>query len=138
MSDKFDMQDIDFSKLTFERGETPDGIKQQCFKLCQDYLAGNWLQVGLDDVEVKRLSGGLTNQLYYSAINEGKRVNDTKEPQEVAIRLYSAKHYNNYDQSANERLTDTVIAILVSENGIGPKIYGIFDGGQIQGYYKVS
>lgn len=138
MSDSGDITELDFSKLKFERGKTPDDIKQQCFKLCQDYLAGAWLRVGLEHIQCTRLSGGLTNQLYYCAINDDRRASDDSASQEVAIRLYSPKHFNNYDETANERLTDTVIALMVSDNGIGPKIYGIFEGGQIQGYYKVA
>ena len=65
---------IDFSKIKLERGTTPENIKSQCFQLCQQYLGGVWLNLTIDEVEVKRLSGGLTNQLYYCAINEDKRI----------------------------------------------------------------
>ena len=128
--------DFDFDKIDLIRGKTPEDIKQKCFHLCKDYLGGVWLKVGIDEVEVKRLSGGMTNQLYYCAINKQiKSIND--EPQEVAIRLYGGKHFNNYDCDGNERLTDVIIALLVSENKLGPKIYGLFESGQIQKYYKV-
>ena len=62
---------------------------------------------------------------------------DAEEPYEVAIRLYQGKHFNNADNETNKRLTDTIIALLVSQNELGPKIYGLFEGGQIQKYYKV-
>jgi hypothetical protein len=59
------------------------------------------------------------------------------ELQEVTIRLYGGKHFNNLNCDGNERLTDVIIALLVSQNKLEPKIYGIFESGQIQHYYKV-
>ena len=131
-ADNPSVEETDWTKVKLERGKTPDDIKQKCFQLCRDYLASNWLNVTIDEIEVKRISGGLTNQLYYCGIDEQKRLSETKVPQEVAIRLYSSKHFGD-----NERLSDTVIALLVSQNKLGPKIYGLFEGGQIQKYYKV-
>ena len=106
--------EFDFSKIEWQRGKTPEDIKQKCFQLCKDYLGGIWLQLSIEEFEIKRLSGGLTNQLYYCAINEDKQISDAKEPQEVAVRLYESKHFNNYEEGVNERLTDTIIALMVS------------------------
>ena len=128
---------IDFTTLKMERGSTPDDIDDKCLQLCKDYLGGTWLKVTTNEIVVNRLSGGLTNQIYYCAINEDKRTTDAKEAQEVVIRFYQDKHFNTIDNLTDERLPDTVIGLLVSENGLGPKILGIFDGGQIQKYYKV-
>ena len=66
-------QTIDSSKIVLERGETPEGIEQKCFQLCKDYLGGVWMTLTFNEIQVKRMSGGLTNQLYYCAINEDKR-----------------------------------------------------------------
>jgi hypothetical protein len=130
------VDDFDFEKMEILRGETPKDIKQKCFDLCKDYLGGNWNKLSIDEIEVKRLSGGFTNQLYYCEISKHlKPISD--EPQEVAIRFYGAKHFNNLDCEENERLTDVIIALLVSEYNLGPKIYGLFQSGQIQSYYKV-
>jgi hypothetical protein len=131
-----DNEKIDFSKIEILRGKTPEDIKQRCFELTKDYLGGVWLNISIDEIEVKRLSGGFTNQLYYCAISKPMQPNGD-EPQEVAIRLYGGKHFNNLNCDGNERLTDVIIALLVSQNKLGPKIYGIFESGQIQHYYKV-
>ncbi|CAG2178827.1 unnamed protein product, partial [Oppiella nova] len=127
---------VDFMKVEWQRGRTPSDIKDICLQLCSDYLGGVWPQVSIDDIQVKRLSGGLTNQLYYCALNEDLRNSDTTEPQEVVLRLYEAKHFNNMDNEGNERLSDTIISVLVSEYNLGPKIYGLFESGQILKYYK--
>jgi len=132
-----DLDDLDLSKLEILRGVTPDDIKQKCFDLCKDFIGRVWLKVNIDDIEVKRLSGGFTNQLYYCAISKPMQPNGD-EIQEVAIRLYGRKYFNNLNCEGNERLTDVIIALLVSEYKLGPKIYGLFESGQIQHYYKVS
>jgi len=134
MSDKIDKLYLD--KKNFLRGKTPEDIEKKCLDLCKNYLGGIWLKTNLDQVQVERLCGGLTNQLYYCAISKPLKP-VCNEPQEVAIRLYGEKHYNNLDCGQNERLTDVVIALLVSEYKLGPKIYGLFENGQIQQYYKV-
>ncbi|XP_054157298.1 choline/ethanolamine kinase-like, partial [Oppia nitens] len=106
-------------------------FKHKCYELCRNYLADIWLTVGIDDIEVRRLTGGFTNQLYYCAINDIHRTSDASAPQEVVIKLYLTKQFKE-----NERTNDTIIGLLVSELGLGPKLYGVFTDGQIQQYYQ--
>ncbi|CAG2106607.1 unnamed protein product, partial [Medioppia subpectinata] len=126
----------DSAIFKLQRGSTPDSIQDSCFLLCREYLGGVWLNVTVGDIEVKRLSGGLTNQLYYCAVNEDKRTINDNVPQEVAILLYQNKHFNHSDINGIERLTDVIIAQSMSDKGLGPKIYGLFASGQILKYYK--
>ncbi|CAG2100038.1 unnamed protein product [Medioppia subpectinata] len=130
------LADFDITSVKWERGVTPQDIKEKCHDLCQDYLGGVWLKAGIDEVVVTRLSGGLTNQLYLCQLNDQYKNSVGVEPNEVAIRLYQGKHFNNLDHDGNERLTDVIIALIMSEKGLGPKIYGLFEGGQIQKFYK--
>ena len=136
VKDAKNINEIDFNKLKLQRGKTPKDIIEKCLRLCKDYLADNWNEQTLETIEVERVSGGMTNQLYYCRIREPSSSSDV--PQEVAIRLYGVKHMNTNDCGQNERLTDVVIGLMVSENGLGPKVYGIFEEGQIQQYYKVN
>ena len=129
------IDDLDFNKLDLILGDTPEDINNKCLQLCKDYLSGNWTQQTLDTIEVRRVSGGLTNQLYYCGIKNP--LNKSDVPQEVAIRLYGPKHFNKGENPGNERLTDTIISIMISENKLGPKIYGLFESGQIQQFYHV-
>ena len=132
-----DVQNIDdfsYDKVDAIKGETPPDIKEKCVKLCQDYIGNVWLEQTIDTIQLRRISGGFTNQLYYCSV--GQSSVDAVVPEEVAIRLYGPKHFSNGEK--NERLTDVVIALMVSENNLGPKIYGIFEEGQILHYYKVS
>ncbi|CAG2181819.1 unnamed protein product, partial [Oppiella nova] len=75
----------------------------------------------------------MTNQLYYCGIAEHSATSSA--PQEVAVRLYGPKYFNNTDHEGNERLKDTIISLMISENKLGPKVYGLFEHGQILKYY---
>jgi len=128
----------DLEDLNPIRGETPVDIRERCLQLCRDYLSGNWRQQTVDTIDVRRVSGGMTNQMYYCGITcPSKEHQSVGVPQEVAVRLYGPKYFNNSDCDGNERLTDVIVSVMVSQNNLGPKVYALFDGGQIQAYYKV-
>ena len=135
LKDVKSLAEIDFNDFNLIRGKTPEDIQQKCLKLCKEYLASNWNQQTIDTIEVRRITGGLTNQLYYCGIKSP--CNTSIAPQEVAIRFYGEKYYNRIDAESNQRLTDVVIALLVSENQLGPKICGVFEEGQNHQFYKV-
>jgi len=119
------------------RGSTPTGIEQRCLELCRAYIGGSWFRAGgVEDILVKRIGGGFTNQLYHvRLLLEGV---DDDGPSEVAIKFYQAKHMKNYHKDDSERLNDHIILTIASQMGIGPKVYGIFEDGFIQAYVKVS
>ena len=127
------IDDMSYDKLDALRGDTPLNIKEKCLKLCQDYLGSVWLEQTVHTIQLRRISGGMTNQVYYCSVAQPS--NEGVVPEEVAIRLYERKYFNNEEK--NERFNDNVIALLVSKIGLGPKIYGIFEQGQIQAFYKV-
>ena len=129
-------EELDLSKIEIIRGNTPQDIQQKCLQLCQNYLSGEWCQQTVNSIQVKRVTGGFTNQLYHCAIIESNPSSEV--PQEVAIRLYGPKYFDTCSNDGNERLSDVVIGTLVSNNKIGPHLYGVFDEGQIQKYYKVK
>ena len=112
-------------------GQTPDDIKEKCLKLCQDYLSGVWLTQTIDNITVERLTGGMLNQLYYVSINSltngvnGHVEEDNGIPTEVAIKLTQKKEFlDESDIEEKERLmAELVVNLMVSENGLGPKIY---------------
>ena len=131
-SDINSIEDIDFAKMELIRGETPADIKEKCLRVCKDYLSGNWCQQTTDTITVRRITGGMINQLYYCAINELDRNNSGVVAQEVAIKWYGQNIYKDFEKS---RTRDVVNALIFSENKLGPKIYALFEEGQIQKYY---
>ena len=125
------------------RGDAPADIELRCLNLCKSFIAGSWEAASLEDVQVKRISGGLTNQLWHIKLREDfkRQKNDVygdDEPSEVAIKLFQVKHMKNYDEKDNERMGDIVILTSMADANIGPKIYGIFNDGFIQAYHEVS
>lgn len=123
------------------RGTTPKDIEERCLSLCQAYIGGTWSQAkSTEDVVVKRISGGLTNQLYHVQLKDTlPKVANTiypDEPTDVAIKLYQAKHMKNYEDGDSERLSDIIVLTIISQVGIGPKVYGIFNDGVILAYHK--
>ena len=127
------LDELDFDKMEMVRGHTPNNIEELCLQLCKDYLSGNWSKQTVDTITVKRLTGGMMNQMYYCVIKDPDH--SEKVPQEVAIRLYGKPPVDETDKS---RLRDLVISLIFSEKNIGPKVYGIFEQGQILKYYKVD
>ena len=123
---------VDQSQLF--RGETPEDIDSRCLKLCQDYIGSVWSQQTVDSIQVTRILGGLSNQIYRCAIKDP--VPGADAPHEVAIPFFGKKWFKVNVE--NPRLSDIIVAIMVSANGLGPKVYGIFDGGMIQQFYHVS
>lgn len=95
-------------------------------RVCRGYLPGNWKKIIAKDITVQRLSGGLSNWLYQITLLKGNA-----EPQNVLMRIYGQTH----DDGATENIiTESVIFTLLSERGLGPKLYGIFSGGRLEEY----
>lgn len=123
------------------RGHKMADTEDRCLRLCHSYLGGSWLNgKTVADILVTRISGGFTNQLYRVRLKkhvERVRVNSVygeAEPSEVVIKLYMSKHIANFASDEAERLNDQIILTLVSQIGLGPKVYGIFADGFIQAF----
>ena len=131
------------SKDKLVRGDTPADIEARCLSLVQSYIGGSWANATSPaDITVQRISGGFTNQLYHVQLKESvpRAANpvyqDEEEPTEVAIKLYQSKHMKTYHADDPERLNDTVVLNVMSQTGLGPKVYGIFADGFIQAYHR--
>ena len=135
MRDIKSVEEFDLENIALLKGDTPDDIKEKCLQSCKDYLAHNWIQQTVDTIQFKRLSGGLSNQMYFVAISKPSTTSHV--PQEVVIRIYGNKQFNNLDNTDNERLTDVIIAVMIADINLGPKIYGLFESEQILHFYKV-
>ena len=129
----------------FIRGSTPPDIDQQCLDLCRTYIGGSWsLASSTQDINVSRIIGGLSNQLYRVQLSENvpksaaANILYPEDPRDVTVKLYQSKLPKCYHDDDGERLNDTIILTAMSQEGLGPKVYGVFDGGVIQAYHKVG
>ena len=111
-------------------------MKEKCLELCQTYLSDYWLSLSLNDIEVQRLTGGMTNQIYRCKALTTNGVNDN-ETQEVVIRLYGEKYDLKTTHKKDIRFYDGLVSTMLSMEGLGPKVYGVFEDGMVMKYYKV-
>ena len=121
------------------QGEQPHDLAQQCLKYCQQFLDGSSSKLSVKDIEIKRLTSGMSNQTYQCIIRKNSAHND-KERQEVVIRLYGLFVRMNFKtlELTEDKMDEGIVALMASEIGIGPKIYGLFKTGQIMKYYSVN
>lgn len=77
--------------------------------------------ISLQDIEIAPLTGGITNQLYLVNLRPLK----TK----VIVRVFGEGTSEFLD-----RRVENVIFANLSSTGIGPKFYGLFGNGRIEGY----
>ena len=117
------------------KGEQPEDLEHMCLQLGQKYLAGNWTGLAIEDIEVKRLTSGLSNQTYYCRIIES--VNEDNN--QMIVRLYGITNRINFEtlESTEIKMDEGIVSLMASEKGIGPQVYGLFEKGQIMKYYEV-
>lgn len=115
--------------------ETPEDIKISCLYLCGKYLSGIWSRLSPEQVVVNCISHGCNNRLYHCTIDDSSRDVSDEAPQEVAIRLYGDKQFK--EDEVSDRDSHEIVALLMSENGLGPKVFGMFKEGHIMAFIKV-
>ncbi len=125
------------------RGSTPADLANRCMAMCQAYIGGSWtLAKDASEVEVQRITGGLTNQLYsvqlLDSVPSTRNEVYPNEPRKVAVKLFQKKLIDpSFGRSGeSERLSDVVVLTLLSQAEVCPKVYGIFDDGFVQTFYE--
>ena len=113
--------------------EISDDIKITLHNYCKDYLGDVWSSIDFNEMIIEQISGGCINQIFHCILPKYKqsqaKANDI--PHEIVIRLYSKSYKQN-------RIDDMVTAWFASVNNLAPKIYGVFNDGEIQEFVKVS
>ena len=79
-------------------------------------------------------SGGLSNLLYTCAIENDSFPTMEHEPRKVLLRIYG-QIIREHPETV---VKDSVIFALLSERGMGPRLYGVFTGGRVEEYIKVQ
>lgn len=105
-------------------------MRSTAARICRDYLNGAWKGVTPENINLKRISGGLSNWLYNVQLPDGV-VPTRGEPRHVLLRLYGQVHG---ERALEGLITESVIFALLSERRLGPKLHGIFPGGRIEEY----
>lgn len=103
-------------------------MRDRAYRICRDYLHGAWKMISPGEMIVKRISGGLSNMLYYCALPVSQ-TSKAAEPSEVLLRIYGQVHGEDALESV---LAESVIFALLSERRLGPRLYGVFPGGRLE------
>ncbi|XP_045770880.1 choline/ethanolamine kinase isoform X3 [Maniola jurtina] len=149
---------IDMNKSTYGKLQmcgTEEEMREIAGRICRNYLHGAWKSVDPADLDFKRISGGLSNFLYYVALpsdvtklegfahESSPELDDHKkpilsshsiymeEPKKVLLRIYGQVHG---ERAMDAIVTESVIFTLLSERRLGPKLHGVFSGGRIEEY----
>ncbi|KAG1689338.1 Choline/ethanolamine kinase [Nymphon striatum] len=107
-------------------------MKEKAYNLCKAFLGGAWKKIPLDDMVFKRISGGITNLLYYCGLPDYCETEN--EPVDCLYRQYGRIHGKGGDAIC----TENVIFMLLSERKLGPKLYGVFEEGRLEEYIPAS
>ncbi|XP_013136398.1 PREDICTED: choline/ethanolamine kinase isoform X2 [Papilio polytes] len=143
---------------------TEEEMREVAGKICRNYLHGAWKSVKPKELVFRRISGGLSNFLYYVALPENatklgggylmRETSPDTEPDAAGIKFpgksmgrigsFSIEEPTKvllriYGQVHGERamdaiVTESVIFTLLSERRLGPKLHGVFSGGRIEEY----
>ncbi|KAJ1352850.1 hypothetical protein KIN20_009333 [Parelaphostrongylus tenuis] len=98
-------------------------LRSRILSLCADVLGGNWVDLHPSHVSITNIRGGLTNLVYL--IKRPKFSPVDNQSTTVLLRIQS--------QTNREKLLDElVIYTSLAENGLGPKLLGIFPGGRFE------
>ncbi|KAH8375069.1 hypothetical protein KR093_002619 [Drosophila rubida] len=93
----------------FRRSASLEEIRQAASRLCRDYLTGRWKVVTPEQLVVKRISGGLSNFLYYVSLPD---LDDFDEQQLLKIEQHQQK-----PQSGNVCIgKDVMVASAIAKN----------------------
>ncbi|KAK6110565.1 Choline/ethanolamine kinase family protein [Brugia pahangi] len=102
-------------------------LKERAHMFCARFLGGAWKVVGIGELQLERLKGGMSNMLFLCRL-PGACPPLTNEPDKVLLRIY----FN--PETESHLVSESVIFTLLSERHLGPKLYGVFSGGRLEEY----
>lgn len=106
----------DIEKLFTENLLTSDSVLQKVIKLGIEFLRGEWKNVKKSQVKVSKILGGQSNHMFH--------VTSSNSATPYLLRIHK--------EGQNQFFTDIVNFAIFSERGLGPKLYGFFDGGRME------
>ena len=107
-------------------------FKKECLDNCHKILPD--FPNNSKQFKVKPLTGGLTNLIYLISYQSTEKVDGKKTDKKVLYRKFGPGKSGNFEKINQEN----EICRDLGEKGIGPKIYGSFDGGRIEEFLENS
>ncbi|KAJ6648017.1 Choline/ethanolamine kinase [Pseudolycoriella hygida] len=105
--------------------------KKRVIELGFRYVNVSWKTVIEDEVELSILSGGYSSRLY---LIEDKSKSSSNPTKKFLVRLYGGKLVDVSDPIRPDRseIKETLVFYAVGLAGLGPRLYGSFDGGRVE------
>ncbi|KAI6188151.1 hypothetical protein M3Y98_00323300 [Aphelenchoides besseyi] len=103
-------------------------IREKIHALCAQYVGGSWKQISPERIELQKIRGATSNILFICGLNSNICETVDDEPKKILLRVYF-----NPDKESN-LVADTAVFMLLSERGLGPKLFGVFDDGRLEEY----
>ncbi|CAL2037500.1 unnamed protein product [Caenorhabditis brenneri] len=104
----------EIEKLFTENPLDSDIVLEKVIELGIDFIGGDWKNAPKNDVSVSRVLGGQSNHMFH--------VKASATP--YLLRIHK--------EGQNQFSTDIVNFSIFSDRGLGPKLYGFFDGGRME------
>lgn len=114
----------DIRNLFTQHSIKSDLVLEKTLELGSIYIRGGWDLIEKSDVEVRQITGGQSNLIYLASSKSDKI--SSKTPSCFLIRIHC--------QPPAQVFNDTLIFSVLSERGVGPKLYGFFPGGRLEEY----
>ncbi|CAI5445725.1 unnamed protein product [Caenorhabditis angaria] len=112
----------------FENGDDVSKIRKS-LELGQEFLSGNWNFLEEKDIEIRKILGGQSNLLHLVSTNNPKKLRPD-EPAKFLVRIHCQP------LTAQQIAQDVLVFAVLAERGLGPKIYGFFEGGRLEEYLE--
>ena len=111
--------------------------RREALQLISGFFPKEWRQISESDIHVDRAQVGLNNEIYFVSREAS---NAPMEPSKLVIRKFSsiARDLDAEDgkkQAAGmwiSAIEETVVCMEMAKRGLGPQLYGIFEGGRIE------
>ncbi|CAL1277864.1 unnamed protein product [Larinioides sclopetarius] len=113
--------------MTTAPNEDLKNIKEDAYKLCQEFLGDTWGELSISEFGFSVVSGGLSNSLYRCSLPKNAAVKNSKTPRQVLLRIYGS-----LQEDLNAVLTGVTTFIFLAERKLGPKLYGVFPNGRLE------
>lgn len=112
--------------------ETPvqsEKVREKAHQLCKEYLQGSWKGVAAKQLDIRQISGGLSNLVFYVGLPGGEG-RGHREPGCVLLRLFGELSQTAAHQY--RMITETVVFTMLAERNLGPRLFGVFPGGRLE------
>lgn len=120
------------------KANSPTEMRDIAARICRDYLTGAWKTISADELQLKRISGGLSNFLYYVSLPEhhyynaaGTKSHDSSRRSSLSAVGATTDHHNPSKvlarakgRNGNKRARKDSCANMLEPKEVLLRIYG--------------